>query len=137
MKLYLDTNALIDLFKNKRNFDKGLLDMLSDEANLLYTCPICVHEMIFLHQTGKIVFGKEWKGVDLVQRIMDFPIKITNITPKHLMEEERLPFVGTHHDPVDRLIIAQAISDRTYLVSCDRVFPEYAKYGLDLLFYER
>ncbi len=137
MRLYLDTNALVDLLKGEKNFDSSLLDILSDEANLLYTCPVAVHELIFQIQTGGVSFGKKCKDIDVVQRILDYPIEITNITVKHLREEQRLPFIAAHRDPADRLIVAQAISDRAYLVSCDTVFPEFVKYGLNLYSYKR
>ncbi|MCD8310487.1 MAG: PIN domain-containing protein, partial [Prevotellaceae bacterium] len=132
-----DTNALIDILAQKRNFDVDILEVVTDDANLLYTCPICVHELIYLRQKSKILMDKEWKNVSVVQRILDASIGITNITAKHLCEEERLPFVGEHHDPADRLIIAQAISDKATLVSSDKVFPKYVKHGLDLLPYKR
>ncbi len=42
-----------------------------------------------------------------------------------------------HRDPNDRLIVAQAISDRVPLISSDRKFERYRNYGLDFMFNER
>lgn len=42
-----------------------------------------------------------------------------------------------HRDPNDRLIIAQAISDQIPLISSDRKFSRYERYGLDFIFNER
>lgn len=44
-----------------------------------------------------------------------------------------LPFIKDHRDPFDRLIIAQAISDKATLVSSDLKFQWYEKYGLDFV----
>ncbi|MCD8304405.1 MAG: hypothetical protein LUC86_06215 [Prevotellaceae bacterium] len=41
--------------------------------------------------------------------------------------------VAEHHDVVDRLIIAQAITDRATLVSSDLKFPKYEGNGLRLV----
>jgi PIN domain nuclease of toxin-antitoxin system len=45
----------------------------------------------------------------------------------HLEVLRLLPIVGTHRDPFDRLIIAQAISEGYVLVGRDREFPKYRK----------
>lgn len=38
-----------------------------------------------------------------------------------------------HKDPIDHIIIAQAISHRMTLISSDTKFPFYRKQGLDLI----
>lgn len=48
-----------------------------------------------------------------------------------------LPMYENHRDPNDRLIIAQAMSDKISLVSSDRKFEQYTKYGLDFIFNRR
>ena len=48
-----------------------------------------------------------------------------------------LPLFDEHRDPNDRLIIAQAISDKIALVSSDRKFDMYEKYGLEFVFNRR
>ena len=42
-----------------------------------------------------------------------------------------------HRDPFDRMIIAQAISDKATLVSSDLKFQWYSKYGLHTILNER
>ncbi len=134
MKLYLDTNILVHILNNEDDkIDNDTLAMLTDYSNVLYTCSVCAHELIYLRQTGKVTTSKDWgKKMDVVQRLGEFGIEITAITPAHLKTEEQLPLVGKHRDPNDRLIIAQAITDRTMLVSSDLQFAQYRKYGLKL-----
>ncbi len=134
MKLYLDTNMLIFLLTgNKDKIDSDTWELITDYNNLLFTSPICVHEFIYLRQSGRISTGKEWKkNIDVVQRLSEFGVEVTSITTKHLREEELLPLIDGHKDPLDRLIIAQAISDKATLVSSDSEFPKYCDYGLKL-----
>ncbi len=134
MKLYLDTHILAALLvSDKGKIDRDTWEILTDYTNLLYTSPVCVNELIHLMQNGRVVMGKEWrKDVSVVERIEDFGIGITSITPAHLKQVENLPLVDRHNDPNDRLIIAQAISDKALLVSSDLQFPRYRKHGLNL-----
>ena len=57
--------------------------------------------------------------------------QIIDIQFAHLATLQSLPFIGTgktlHKDPFDRLIVAQAISERLVLAGGDRRFPEYQK----------
>jgi len=62
-----------------------------------------------------------------------FSIEIKPVTEKHLAEYASLPIIKEHRDPFDRLIIAQAISDKATLVSSDLKFQWYEKYGLDFI----
>ncbi len=134
MRLYLDTNILIYLLAGQDdNIDRDTKQLLGDYSNTLFTCPVCVHEFIYLRQAGKISIGKDWKkSVSVVQRLADFGITITPLTPKHLEEEEQLPLLKDKCDPFDRLIIAQAIADKATLISSDTQFPHYEEYGLML-----
>ncbi len=132
MRLYLDTNILVYLVAgHDDNLDRDTKLLLGDLTNTFYTCPVCVHELIYLRQTGKINTGKDWKKtVSVVKRLEEFGITITPLTPKHLEAEEQLPLLADKCDPLDRLIIAQAIADKATLVSTDRQFPFYVEYGL-------
>lgn len=56
---------------------------------------------------------------------------------KHIDTLAALPIYDDHRDPNDRMIIAQAISDKIPLVSSDRKFIRYERYGLDFIFNER
>lgn len=59
------------------------------------------------------------------------------LTERHLDTLAALPLYDDHHDPNDRLIIAQAIADRVPLVSSDQKFARYVRHGLDFIFNER
>ncbi len=138
MRLYLDTNVFAPfVFRRRDNLDRDTWELINDDANLLYVSPLCVHEFIFHVQRGRIAVGRDWKrGITLRQRLDELNIELVPITERHLFAEEALPIFDMgderHRNPVDRLIVAQAISDRATLVSTDLKLHIYKECGLSL-----
>jgi len=56
---------------------------------------------------------------------------------EHLETLSCLPFYPDHRDPFDRVIIAQAITEKIPIISSDRKFHNYVKHGLDFVFNKR
>jgi PIN domain nuclease of toxin-antitoxin system len=114
-------------------------DILGDCGNQINVPSRCVEEMIHLQQIGKIKFIKQWKSaediIDFIISELNFGIKHTG--NEHLRTLARLPFFSDHRDPTDRIAIAQAITEKTALISSDRKFHDYRKYGLDFVFNKR
>ena len=100
---------------------------------MLFTSTVCVQELIHLCQTGKIKQSAD----KVVSDLDNAGINIEQVTERHLKSFASLPLFDDHRDPNDRLIIAQAIADRIPIVSSDRKFSRYERYGLDFIFNER
>ncbi|MCD8288338.1 MAG: PIN domain-containing protein [Prevotella sp.] len=138
MRLYLDTNILIYMLADEENsIDGDTWALLTDPENLLYTSVVCVQELIYLKQKGKVLVEKKrYKGkqteASIVDRIKGLRIEITPFNELHLRQLEQLPLLSDKCDPTDRQIIAQAIADKATLVSTDKQFPNYADFGLKL-----
>lgn len=126
MRLYLDTNILVFLWGDRQSINRDVLGMIFDYSNTLYTSTTCVHELIHLFQIGKICWrkqdGKPFNAEDIFEGLDSMSIKILPISEKNLQEYASLPFIKDHRDPFDRLIIAQAISDKATLISSDLKF---------------
>ncbi len=141
MKLYLDTNIVIYMLEKKGRIDNDISEMLIDYSNALFTSSACVQEMIYLCQRGKIFVekhkGKSKRSLNVVDMVEELGIRILPVGKKHLRKLEELPLIGEHRDHNDRVIIAQAISDKATLVSSDSEFLLYKGYGLDLLYNEK
>ncbi len=141
MRLYLDTNILVYMrFGNVS--DEICVDVLSelvDYGNTLSVSSVCVHEMIHLFQIGKIERSKGEGGEasDVIEWLRSKGIEIIAVNERHLSAYSKLPMYDDHRDPNDRLIIAQAISDRATLISSDRKFDRYKRYGLQFMFNKR
>ncbi len=141
MKLYLDTNILYFLIQEGGEISNDVRKEIDDYNNLLYTSSICVQELIHLCQTDKIRIGKKSdiikKPTDVFFLLEKLDVHLVTITLKHLQEYANLPFWKEHSDPNDRLIIAQAMSDKVCLVSSDHKFKHYEQFGLNFMFNKR
>ncbi len=72
-----------------------------------------------------------------LKRLEELGVSMVPTTMEHIKTLMELPLYDDHRDPNDRLIIAQAMSDRVTLISSDRKFMRYGRYGLDFIFNER
>ena len=140
-RYYLDTNILVFLLEKRSDeISKEVGELIMDYENLLFTSTICVHELIHLSQIGKLHIKRKGKNADISefsQWLDEMSIKIVPVTVQNLQTYSTLPLFDEHRDPNDRLIIAQAISDKIALVSSDRKFYMYEKYGLEFVFNRR
>ncbi|GJG37299.1 type II toxin-antitoxin system VapC family toxin [Prevotella lacticifex] len=140
-RYYLDTNILVFLLEKRSDeISKEVGELIMDYENLLFTSTVCVHELIHLSQIGKLHIKRKGKNADISefsQWLDEMSIKIVPVTVQNLQTYSTLPLFDEHRDPNDRLIIAQAISDKIALVSSDRKFDMYEKYGLEFVFNRR
>jgi PIN domain nuclease of toxin-antitoxin system len=87
-----------------------------------------------LFQTQKIK-TKRWKSYhDIFTSIDEWNITIKYVTKEHLLTFAALDRVERHNDPNDRLIIAQAITEKLPLISSGRKFEHYRKQKLDFIY---
>lgn len=56
-------------------------------------------------------------------------LKILPFEEKHALIASRLSFVKNHNDSNDLAIIAHAIGEKMFLISCDDKFPLYKEQG--------
>lgn len=143
MRYYLDTNILIFIKTGRTDeLSSETRELLDDYGNLFYTSSVCVHEFIHLCQIGKVTINSRRKhsetdGLDVLPWLEEAGIEVRPVTEKHLAKMAALPLRRDHHDPFDRLIIAQAIADGVSVITSDRQFAHYRRQGLGLVFNER
>jgi PIN domain nuclease of toxin-antitoxin system len=134
----IDSNILLFYLTDIDLLTKEVQDILEDHGNLIYVPSRCVEELIHLQQSGRITV-KSWKcAEDIIRSITDdlgFGIKHTG--NEHLFTLSRLPLLPGHRDPTDRIAIAQAITEKMPIISSDREFQRYRRYGLELVFNRR
>lgn len=140
MRIFLDTNILVFLYTGHRgDLSRDVQSFMNDYSNEFLTSSVCIHELIHLIQTERI--GKKNAARNGAMDIMDWlhnaNIAIVPVTEANLLAYAKLPLRPDHNDPNDRLIIAQAISDRIALISSDRKFSQYERDGLDFIFNSR
>jgi len=110
--------------------------ILSDYDNQIYISSEGIREFIHLVQSEKIKPPKD--RVQIITNLFDFvenelSIGIKYIAQEHLRALATLPLIDGHRDPSDRLIISQAITEKLPLISSDKQFPKYKKYGLEFI----
>jgi PIN domain nuclease of toxin-antitoxin system len=71
----------------------------------------------------KAAIGKLDVPADLQDHILRSGVRILGLAPEHALAVAALPL--HHRDPFDRLLIAQARSERLSIVTADRRFAEY------------
>ena len=133
MRYLIDTNLLIDIIVED-NISADVDNILDNYENTIYVCSEVVKEFIHLLQNGKVAPNKKIKELDVFDFIENIlGLKVKFIAKEHLRTLAKLTTVEGHNDPNDRLIIAQAITEKIPLISSDRHFAKYTKMGLDFI----
>jgi PIN domain nuclease of toxin-antitoxin system len=118
-RLLLDTHALIWALADPAELAASVRKALEDPANTVLVSPASLYEI-----TLKVALGKlQPPAVDLLAGIdaagfTEWPLRLA-----HAALAGRLTF--HHHDPFDRLLIAQALLDHLIIVTRDVHFKLY------------
>lgn len=126
MNLLIDTHALIWFVAGDRRLRKAAREAMEhDRARLLISAA----------SVWELAIKSAQKRIDLrapVQRYLadrlDEGFGLLPVEGSHAAAVEHLPL--HHHDPFDRLLVAQALAERMPVVTRDRVFK---KYGVDVV----
>ncbi|MCF7785037.1 MAG: type II toxin-antitoxin system VapC family toxin [Prosthecobacter sp.] len=127
MKALLDTHALLWFLAGSNKLGTAALGVIQNPANTLFVSPASLWEISIKDSLGKLTLPQPF--AQLFPASLDASgILILPILMPHLHAHRSLPF--HHHDPFDRLIISQALTEDLTLVSCD---GEFSAYGVKLL----
>lgn len=122
MKLLLDTHALLWWLAGDRRLSKRARALIGDEANEIYVSAASAWEVATKHRIGRLPDAgdlvADFAGQVAEQGFMSLPI-----TLEHGQRAGRL--AGSHRDPFDRMLIAQAHAENLTLVSNEEVFDRY------------
>lgn len=124
MQYYLDTNILVFLCLYPDSLDYRVAEIVTDDSNRLLTSSVCVMEAIQVMIKTNETRRKKIPDNFIFESLSRLNIQMVSVGIKHLKEFAEMPVL--HSDPNDRLIIAQAASDRITLISSDLQFPLYA-----------
>jgi len=136
MDIYIvDTNILVQ-FATEFDFTDDVRYLLYYSGAKIYVCSASIQEFINLLQCEDVKLQKQ-KTVtvsnvfEFIENTLGFTVKY--IDKGHLKQLCKMDIVDKHTDPFDRLIIAQAITEKMPLISSDRKFPKYRKMRLDFI----
>ncbi len=118
--LLFDTQAVIQWARDETT--KRVVSLV-DAGSPVYVSIVSYWE--FLLKDAYHDLGIQFE--DLEQIVAALDAKVLDIKLAHLKTLRRLPFIGRHRDPFDRLLISQAISEGYALVGNDNEFSKYSE----------
>ena len=122
MNLLLDTHVFLWAFWQPHKLKPNVREALQNPENILILSVVCVWEMQIKAQIGKLDLPMSVQEFVTVQRALNH-VQSLSVFERHIWTLGTLPM--HHKDPFDRLLIAQAVSEKWLLVTADRVFTQY------------
>jgi PIN domain nuclease of toxin-antitoxin system len=122
MRLLLDTQMLIWLLYWPENLPRNAREIIGDEKNDLCFSPASLWEISIKRSQNKPDFQLDaWI---MQKNLLDKGCLEILVASSHTITAGELP--ALHKDPFDRLLIAQAMVENLFLLTCDRKIAEYS-----------
>ena len=121
MRLLLDTHALVWWLMDAPALSAKARAAIGDVTNEVWASAVAGYELANEQRLGKLQPPIAEELISMVRRA---GLPVLAVTLEHAVAAGALP--GPHRDPWDRLLMAQVLSDRMRLVTCDPVFTDYA-----------
>lgn len=129
-RLLLDTHVFLWWVTDDANLTTVTRQAIADTNNECCLSLASCWEMAIKSSLGKLRLAKP-VGRFVTEQLADNGFTLLPIELRHAARIEKLPF--HHRDPFDRLLIAQAITEKLTIVTADQIF---AKYGAKTLWEE-
>ena len=135
MRYLIDTNILVFAVIDSSNLDRDTSAILSDYENIIYVSAVSIFEALHLYENKRIKTRFKTADEFLKAIEIDFNPRILHTKAEHFATYAELSVVEGHNDPIDRIIIAQALTEKLTLISSDRKFKAYK--ALDFIYNRR
>lgn len=122
MKLLLDTHAFLWWLAGNRRLSPAARRAVEDTSNGVVVSAATAWEITTKHRVGKLP-GADAVALDVTGSIASQGFDELAITVEDAERAGRLS--GTHRDPFDRMLIAQALAHNLTVISVDAVFDGY------------
>jgi PIN domain nuclease of toxin-antitoxin system len=122
MRLLLDTHALLWWLAGDARLPRAAQSAIADESNDVFVSAASAWEVTTKHRLGKLP-GAGPLAVDFAREVRAQGFQPLPISLEHGQLAGALP--GTHRDPFDRMLAAQARAELMALVSNETLFDEY------------
>jgi PIN domain nuclease of toxin-antitoxin system len=122
VRVLLDTHTLLWWLDGDRRLSRRARQTVADEANAVLVSAASAWEIATKVRIGKLP-GAVDVAADVVGCLARQRFESLDITVLHAQRAGRLP--GTHRDPFDRMLIAQAQIEDLPIVTNDEVFDGY------------
>ncbi|MBF0231902.1 MAG: type II toxin-antitoxin system VapC family toxin [Desulfamplus sp.] len=118
MKILIDTHIFLWMLSSPEKLNEKRRYELEAPANEVFLSAMSIAELMIKSSIGKIRI--EFDPVEMAEKMR---IDVLPFTGAHALALGQLPF--HHKDPFDRMIIAQALLNKLFLMSDDSKFSSY------------
>ena len=122
MKLLLDTHTFLWWDSHPDQLSETILELCHDPKNSLFLSVVSLWEMQIKSQLNKLELRLPLQQL-FQEQYSQNGIMPLNVLPHHIFTVATL--AQAHKDPFDRLLIAQAKTEKMILLSKDHVFKDY------------
>lgn len=122
-RLLLDTHTFLWWLDDAPQLSAAAIRAISDANNECYLSLASCWEMAIKSSLGKLHLAKPVERF-VSEQLAENSFILLNIELRHVAKVQKMPF--QHRDPFDRLLIAQAITEKLTIVTADKAFAEYA-----------
>ena len=126
MNLLLDTHILIWALNEDPRLPVKAREMILDEDNVVYYSSVSIWEISIKHSFHPD--NVEFSGKELAQFCQEAGFLPVEMKGKHVFALEtitRSEGAPVHHDPFDRMLIAQAKAENMSFITHDSLLPYY------------
>lgn len=122
MKYLVDTHTLLWYTLNESPLSNTARQLIINQNNEILISPVSYWEIAIKISLGKLTLHQPYQ--DFIRICLDqYQFTTLAITPVHTNAVITLPFF--HKDPFDRLLVAQAITEKVPIISADAVLDQY------------
>ena len=121
-RLLLDTHAFLWWVDDAPQLGAAARKAIGDASNECYLSIASCWEMAIKSSLAKLRLAKPVERF-ISEQVAANSFSLLNIEVHHLAKVEKMPF--HHRDPFDRLLIAQALTEKLTILTADGAFAEY------------
>lgn len=122
MRILLDTHALLWADLQPDKLPRKVQTLLEAFGNEVFVSAASAWEITTKVRIGKLPEARLF-AAEFPERIRQLGFQPLAVTVEHAQRAGSLP--GSHRDPFDRMLIAQAQAENLVLVSNEKVFDSY------------
>ena len=122
MNYLLDTAVFVWSLKEPEKLNKRALEVLTDSSHEAFLSAVSSWEIVIKAAIGKLTLPKE-PAKFIPEALAKFSIQSLSVTHTHSFAVGELAFY--HRDPFDRMLVAQARSEKMVLMTADATIKKY------------
>jgi PIN domain nuclease of toxin-antitoxin system len=136
-KYFLDTHIFYWFLNNDDRLDKNIREGIANPKpkEQYVVSDFVMLELVQLKQLNKITCPKGLQGIMDLMTDYNIGCEVLDYTVWFKLDEIPIQKINNtiHSDPFDRIMLAHCIQYRYTMISADKKFPHYRKFGLHLI----